>query len=96
MEQRVILNLLGEFKRLHGAEYGITRIGIFGSVARGEQTAESDVDIYFEAPPMCLFTLVHLKHELEDVLKAPVDVFRKHSNMRPRFVQRIEKEVIYV
>jgi predicted nucleotidyltransferase len=89
------LQLLREFKRLHADEYGITSIGIFGSVARGEQTEESDVDVYFEAPPMGLWTVIGIKQELEDMFGVPVDVIRKHNNLRPNFLQRIEKEVIY-
>lgn len=48
----------------HAGEYGITRIGIFGSVARGEHTDDSDADICFEAPAPNLFTLAHIKYEL--------------------------------
>ena len=39
---------LQQFKQQYAAEYGIERIGIFGSVARGEQTENSDIDIYYE------------------------------------------------
>ncbi len=42
------IRLLRKFKQIHASEYNITRMGIFGSVARGEQTNESDVDVYFE------------------------------------------------
>ena len=37
--------LLKEYKQKRGILYGISRIGIFGSVARGEQTEDSDVDV---------------------------------------------------
>ena len=39
------LKLLKEYKQQRGVLYGISRIGILGSVARGEQTEESDVDV---------------------------------------------------
>ncbi len=90
------LNLLREFKRQHAAEYGITRIGIFGSVARGEQTEESDVDVCVDAPPMGLFAFSGLHLVLEDLFGAPVDVVRMRKEMNPRFKQRVEKEAIYV
>jgi hypothetical protein len=32
---------------------GARRLGVFGSVARGEATAESDVDVYVEFDPAC-------------------------------------------
>ena len=39
------IQLLKEYKQKRGILYGISRIGIFGSVARGEQTEGSDVDV---------------------------------------------------
>ncbi|MDR1918301.1 MAG: nucleotidyltransferase domain-containing protein [Tannerellaceae bacterium] len=90
------LRLLHEFKQMHAAEYGITRMGIFGSVARGEQKGESDVDIYYEGPALGLKSFCYLPAALEEVLGVPVDVVRKHDNMSPRFVERIMKDIIYV
>jgi predicted nucleotidyltransferase len=90
------IRLLRDYKREHAAEYGIERMGIFGSVARGEQEEDSDIDIYYEGPSMGLKSLVRLPRELEDVLGVPVDVIRRHSNLHPAFLHRIEKEIIYV
>ena len=42
------LSLLREYMRKNAAKYGISRMGIFGSVARGEQHEGSDVDICVE------------------------------------------------
>lgn len=36
---------LKEFRKVYGTSLGINRIGIFGSVARGENTDDSDIDI---------------------------------------------------
>ena len=88
--------LLSQFKALHAHEYGIERMGIFGSVARGEQKDNSDVDIFYEGASMGLKSLVQLPMELEKLLGVSVDVIRKHTNIRPRFLQQIEKEIIYV
>ncbi|MDR2814927.1 MAG: nucleotidyltransferase family protein [Prevotellaceae bacterium] len=89
-------HLLRDYKRNHAAEYGIERMGIFGSVARSEQKEDSDIDIYYEGPSMGLKSLVRLPRELEAVLGVPVDVVRRHSNLQPHFVERIMKEIIYV
>ena len=43
-----ILNLLKSYKSIATSKYGLTKIGIFGSVARGEQIDESDVDVCYE------------------------------------------------
>ena len=90
------MKILQRFKQEHGDEYGITRIGIFGSVAREEQTAESDVDVLVEAPKLDLFSRMDIRNHLEEMMGVPVDVVRKTEYMRPRFKARIEKEVIYV
>jgi predicted nucleotidyltransferase len=45
------IRLLDSYKRKHADKYGIARMGIFGSVARGEQTESSDVDVYLEPSP---------------------------------------------
>ena len=39
------LSLLRKYMRENAVKYGISRMGIFGSVARGEQHDGSDVDI---------------------------------------------------
>ena len=44
------IDLLKGFKNKEAGHYAISRIGIFGSVARGEQTEESDVDVYVVSP----------------------------------------------
>ena len=39
------ISKLSEFKQTFGNQFGITRLGIFGSVARQENTEDSDIDI---------------------------------------------------
>ena len=63
------LSLLREYMRKNAAKYGISRMGIFGSVARGEQREGSDVDICVEIERPSIFTLVHIKEELEKLFK---------------------------
>ncbi|HEY4523621.1 MAG TPA: nucleotidyltransferase family protein [Candidatus Paceibacterota bacterium] len=54
---------------------GITRAGVFGSVARGEDTAKSDVDMLVEIPHAHgLFEFLSIKHELENALQKKVDL----------------------
>jgi predicted nucleotidyltransferase len=93
---REYIRLLHDYKRKHAAEYGIERMGIFGSVARNEQTKDSDVDVYFESPSMSLFKMGGLMCDLEDLFGTRVDLVHKHKNLRPTFLQRIEKDMIYV
>jgi predicted nucleotidyltransferase len=90
------INLLRKFMAEHGSEYGIARIGIFGSVARGEHTEGSDVDIYYEGKPLGLKSLTGLPRALETHLGTSVDVVRAHGGLNPTFRNRILKEVVYV
>jgi len=96
LAKNTYISLLRDFKHSHAAEYGITRMGIFGSVARNEQHEFSDVDICIEAPPMGLFALSGLHLALEEALGVPVDVVRMRAQMNPRLKKRIEEEVVYV
>jgi len=85
---------LRQFKQQYSSEYGIDCIGIFGSVARSEQT-ESDIDIYYKGKSLGLKSLVELPLLLEQFLGRPVDVVRKHNNLRPSFVKRIMQDIVY-
>ncbi len=75
--------------------FGVRRLVLFGSVARGEQTATSDVDVCVDMQPkMRLF--VELGIYLEQTLGCPVDVVRRHRNMNVVLQREIEKDGIYV
>ena len=89
------LELLKQYKEMNADRYGITRLGIFGSVARGMQTEDSDIDIYIEGEPQSLFTMSHIKRELQDILGCRVDIVRVREKMNPRLRERIETEGVY-
>ena len=91
-----ILEILSTYKAQSAPKYGLKRLGIFGSVARGEQTEQSDVDICYEGEPPSLLTLERIQSELEHLLGSPVDLIRIRERMNNRLKQRILKEGIYV
>ena len=76
--------------------YGVRMIGIVGSVARGEATEESDVDVVADIIGMpSLFDLSHAEWDLEEAvgLGLPVElVLRK--GMRPVFREYIERDLV--
>ena len=78
------------------SRYGISRLGVFGSVARGEQTEGSDVDICYEGKALSLLTIDTLQRELESLLGCNVDTVRLRDNMNPVLRDRIRKEGLYV
>lgn len=90
------LELLRTFKREHAAEYGITQLGIFGSVARGEHKENSDVDVYFESDNIGLLAMGGLMYNLQELFGVPVSLVHKHQLLNPTFLQHIKKEMIYV
>ena len=94
--QTEILNLLRRYKPTAQKKYGLTRIGIFGSVARGEQTADSDVDVCYEGQAPSLLTLDMIQTELEQLLDCKVDLVRVRENMNSLLRQRIPRNGIYV
>lgn len=79
-----------EIARRHGA----TNVRVFGSVARGQDTDESDIDLMVDLDPgVGLVSLASLQRELVDLLKIPVDVVPADS-MRPRVKAQADSESI--
>ena len=91
-----ILNILREHKERLVEKYGLTKLGLFGSFARGDATDESDVDLCFDTARVEPFVATHLKKECEEILHRSVDIVQPHRFMRALFLKRLEQEVIYV
>ena len=62
------------------AENDISFAGVFGSYARGEEKAGSDIDLLvrFSKVPG-LFKFVHIQNELSDALGIPVDLVTENA-----------------
>ncbi|NCC34444.1 MAG: nucleotidyltransferase domain-containing protein [Chloroflexia bacterium] len=93
-----VLAKLGAFLRERGETYGLEALGCFGSVARSEATADSDVDVVFRTHPaakMTLFDLALLREELVALLGRSVDVIELRNGMSARLKERVEKEAAY-
>ena len=89
------LAILKKYLNTKSDVYGIIKIGIFGSVARNEQTEDSDVDICVEMKKPDLFTLVHIKEDLQDLFGKSVEIVRLRKNMNPILLSRIQRDGIY-
>ncbi len=96
MNRDEILALLKNYKNNNFDKYGILEIGLFGSVARGQASAQSDVDICIKTKTPDMFALVHIKEELQKLLSKSIDIVRIRETMNPYLKTRIEKEAIYV
>jgi len=76
-------------------EYGVTGMCLFGSVARGDNRADSDVDILVDMPPK-IFQISALKDFLEKILDTSVDIVRRHSHLSQKFMDQISHEGITI
>ncbi|WP_414642350.1 nucleotidyltransferase family protein [Bradyrhizobium sp.] len=66
---------------------------VFGSVARGDDTEKSDLDILVEAPPGTTFyDLARIELELEEVLGCKVEVLTK-SSLAPDVMENVEADL---
>lgn len=76
-------------------EYGVRTMCLFGSVARGENHSESDVDLCVDMPPKA-FQVIALKNYLRDLLGTDVDVVRRNVNLDDFLLNEIERDGIYI
>ncbi|MCR4835225.1 MAG: nucleotidyltransferase family protein [Bacteroidaceae bacterium] len=89
------IELISAHKEELQTQFGIRSLRLFGSVSRGEQRADSDVDVCVEMAPS-LYALVRLKRFLEQLLQCSVDVVRMHKHINPYLLENIERDGIYV
>lgn len=95
MDQQEILNCLQERRAIWEA-LGAKSLAIFGSVARDQARADSDVDILvvFAGSPT-FDQYMELKFFLEEICGRPVDLVTLES-IRPQLWPNVEREAIYV
>lgn len=97
-ELQTIQTLLRQHLPQMQAKYRVRQLGIFGSFVRGEQTADSDIDVLVEFDPTARFgllTFCQLENELSDLLNRRVDLVMK-DGLKPRIGERILQEVVYL
>ena len=96
MTRKEVLEVLKRYKIENAEKYGISNLGIFGSISRDEGKDESDIDIVIETREPDFFKIVHIKEDLEELLLTPVDIVRKRERMNPYLKKRIERDAVYV
>jgi predicted nucleotidyltransferase len=74
--------------------YGVRRIGVFGSFAHGTQSEESDIDILVELEHPLGWEIVDLKLYLEELLGKEVDLVTIKA-LRPELKDLILRDVVY-
>jgi uncharacterized protein len=74
--------------------FGVRRLGIFGSYARGEQTETSDIDFLVEFERPTFNNYFDLKFFLEALFDCKVDLVFKDT-IKPRIRSAILEETVY-
>jgi predicted nucleotidyltransferase len=77
-------------------DFSVKKIGIFGSYARDEATAESDIDVIVELEKADMFYLIGIKQILEEKFGCRADVVRLRVTMNPTLRRRIEKDAVFI
>lgn len=81
------------------SEFGVKRLDVFGSLARGEFTDSSDIDLLVEfgeperTPAKRFFGLLHY---MEDKLGCTVDLLTATGLRNPYFRKRVEQEKVTI
>ncbi len=96
MNREIILQILRTYKEEVGPHHVFTALGVFGSVARGQSTEESDVDVVIKTEAPNLLILSRVRQELEERIVRHVDVVRYREQMNPFLKKRIDRDAVYV
>lgn len=75
--------------------YNVEKIGLFGSYVRGEETQESDIDLYAHFSKKNLSSIAGLWIQIENDLNKKIDIVTAHPRINPVLLDSIKKEVVY-
>jgi predicted nucleotidyltransferase len=95
MQREQIVALL----KAHRADldrFGIRSLALFGSAARDELNAHSDIDVLVDfGEPVTFDRYMDTKPYLEDLLERPIDLVTRRA-LRPQLKPTVERELLYV
>jgi predicted nucleotidyltransferase len=96
MKRERVIHILKEKNAELAKQFGVKSLLLFGSVARDEATATSDVDLLVEFNrPVGYFGLFALQNHLEQLLDCHVDLGTLNS-LKPNIRERVIGELIRV
>jgi predicted nucleotidyltransferase len=96
MNKQTIIESIKAEKPYLQEHFGVEEIALFGSYARGEEKADSDVDILVRINKPSYNLLMGLYAYLEKKLNTKIDITRKGPHISERFLTQINKDLIYV
>jgi len=77
------------------AQYPIKSLAIFGSYARKEQQANSDLDVLVEFKDSIGIRFIDLADDIEDLIGIKVDLVSKNG-IKPKYLEAIKPDLVYV
>jgi uncharacterized protein len=92
---RQIKSVLAQHKSELAQKYPLRQLGIFGSYARKDKTARSDIDLLVEFDGPIGLEFVSLAEELESLLGVKVDLVSANA-IKPKMFKIIKKDLVYV
>lgn len=96
MNKQSIIETIKTEKPYLQEHFGVEEIALFGSYARGEENADSDVDILVNTKIKTLGNYFLLLDYLEAKFHKKIDLVTKHTGLSERFLRLINKDIIYV
>ena len=97
-KERILQKLKENYSYL-SSKYGLKRIGIFGSYAKGTQIETSDIDIIVEFNRPIGLEFVEFTEYLENLLEKKIDVLTNagvEQIRNSKMIQQIKETIIYV
>lgn len=96
IERKEILNQLQNLKPLLKKKYGLTELALFGSSSRGENKADSDIDLLVDLSRNTSSDFFNIAFQLKDLFHpVKVDIVTK-KGLKPAYFKSIQKDLIYV
>ena len=90
-----IISLLRAEKSYLTKEFGVVKIGLFGSFVKGQPDSDSDIDLIVELREPRFDYLAGLQVYLEKKFSRKIEIVRKGIQVNRRFIQLVEKDTIY-
>src|SRR6266498_4704298 len=91
--QNILQTLRGHMPELQ-KKYPVSRLGVFGSYARGEATENSDIDIAVEITGPMGLNFIAMADELEDLFGIKTDVVPLRS-IKAQYLPSVQKDIVY-
>ncbi len=75
-------------------KYPVSKLGVFGSYARGEATEQSDIDIAVEITGPMGLNFVTMADEIEELFGIKTDVVPLRA-IKPKYLATVQKDIVY-